>query len=139
MIKIILAGTLSCASISHAYDVQNIYDRIVAANPEVRVVPIIVKKGVLSWCSVACNTGKEIIIAEETLSIVSNEDELAGMIGHEEGHFTYKNEMQADLLGLQYAESAGYNYCKAAQIIKTYEGDDVHPTGAIRYKNTGCQ
>lgn len=119
-------------------DVQRIYNKILAANPGIKVVPIEVKRDIYSWCSEACNTGTRIYVSIEALSDVRNEDELAGLIGHEEAHFVFKDEMKADVLGLNYAAKAGYNYCVAAQILKSYEGDDVHPVGSIRYANTGC-
>lgn len=121
----------------HAMDVQLIYNRMVLAN-NIKALPIHVKKGVLKTCSLACTNGHEITVSEELLKLVHNEDELASVIGHEMGHATYKSELKADVLGLKYAKRAGYNYCKAAQFLKGYMKDKVHPSGAERYKNSGC-
>ena len=116
---------------------QQIYDRIITANG-LSAVPISVESGVLDTCSLACTDRSSITVTVELLAIVKNEDELAGVIGHEIAHMLYKDELKADKQGLLYAKKAGYNYCKAAQFLKNYLEDDTHPSGAVRYKNSGC-
>lgn len=117
--------------------VYSVYNKLVRAN-HVRKLPIYVKSGILSTCSLACTDGHQIIVSTELLSYVKNDDELAGVIGHEMGHALYREELKADIVGLHYAKKAGYGYCKAAQFLKGLKGDREHPEGNIRYKNTGC-
>lgn len=124
-------------NLAFSYNVQAIYDKLVAAN-NVNRLPIVVKNNARQWCSLACSNGVRIVVTSELLSLVSNEDELAGVIGHEMAHSIYLDEMKADGLGLEYAKRAGYNYCKAAQLLKRFIADKEHPDGSIRYKNTGC-
>ncbi len=142
MLGVLLSASIWAMSVPEdtvdGKDVQKIYDKIVRANPGVRRVPIYVKEGVYTWCSEACNMGNEIIVSKEAFEVIKNEDELAGIIGHEEAHFVYRDEMKADILGLQYAAKAGYDRCTAAQLLKGYRADKVHPSGATRYANTGC-
>ncbi len=119
--------------------VQNIYTKLTAAN-SLPVSHIYVKEGVVSWCSVACALGPDIIVSTELLDSAENEEEVAFIIGHELGHISHlgESEMDADIFGLDYINKAGYNGCKGAQILKTFMGDKKHPDGTIRYANTKC-
>lgn len=119
--------------------VHAVYKKLIDANKEVKELPIYVKSDFSHECSLACTDGNEIIVTTELLLVVKNEHELAGVIGHEMAHARHRDEMKADLLGLRYAQKAGYNRCKAAQIMKLYGEDEEHPSGAVRYKNTGCK
>ena len=134
--KLILAAIL--ISFSASADVQQIYSRLVQANGG-KPIPLYILSGKISTCSLACTDGRKIIITQELLSLVHNDDELAGVIGHEMAHMVHSSELKADVLGLQYAQKAGYNYCRAAQFLKGLIGDDTHPSGAVRYSNTGCK
>ena len=124
----------SFASVSESRAKQ-IYQKLLRATG-VRPLALVVKAGV---CSLACTNGRQIFISRELLRIVRNEDELAGVIGHEMAHAKYSSELKADVLGLKYAKQAGYSYCRAAQILKGLEKDTNHPGGSTRYKNTGCK
>lgn len=115
-----------------------VYIRLYKAN-NIQSIPMFVKKGVIKECSLACTDKTKITLAIELLYAVKNQDELAGVIGHEMAHMIYKDELKADVLGLQYAKKAGYDYCKAAQYLKRMLKDSVHPAGIDRYKNTGCK
>lgn len=128
-----------CFCLPALASVQSIYNRLVKANG-LKQHNINVMSGVYDQCSLACTDFVNITITTELLSQVRNEDELAGVIGHEMAHAVYHDsELKADVLGLQYAAKAGYNYCKAAQFLKNFLADADHPSGAVRYKNTGCK
>lgn len=128
---------------AYSYDVNKIYKKLLAANNITSNVPIytVSAGGVPEVCSLACTDDYKtrLTVTYELLKYVINEDELAGVIGHEMAHGVYKDEMKADVLGLEYAEKAGYNKCKAAQLMKSYGADSNHPSGSKRYKNTGCK
>lgn len=143
VLALLISITTASWAVNHtsgisAREVQRVYNNLARSNPQVRKVSISVQKGVYSWCSLACNTGNQIIVSEEALDYIQNTAELAGIIGHELAHFVYKDEKKADILGLQYAHAAGYRWCVAAQFLKGLEGDLKHPSGEIRYRNTGC-
>ena len=118
---------------------QNVYKRLTRANNIKPLSFVIIKEHNRRECSLACTDGRTLTITTKLLSIVRNEDELAGVIGHEMAHAVYGNEMKADVQGLKYAKRAGYNYCRAAKFLKSLVGDNKHPDGNIRYKNTGCK
>lgn len=128
---------------AYSYNVTNIYKRLLKANNIKSNVPVYVMAAGAAppACALACTDDfkTQIIVTYELLKYVVNEDELAGVIGHEMAHGIHRNEMKADILGLEYAEKAGYNRCKAAQLMKSYGASKDHPDGMIRYKNTGCR
>ena len=136
---LLLLGSYSLSGM--AYDVQAISDAVADANNLTRITTY-VANNTFAECGenfTACSNGKVIVLSELLLSRVQNEDELAGVIGHEMAHKVYRDEMKADVLGLEYAEHAGYNYCRAAQmLLKTGAGGKGHPSGQTRYENTGC-
>lgn len=136
MKKIICGILLLIHGVSFA-GVQEVFNKLIKAN-HLRNRPIVVRSNVTSWCSLACSDGNRIVVSNELLALVKNDDELAGVIGHELAHDIYKGELEADLLGLKYAAKAGYDYCKAAQMLKPLKKDKQHPNGSDRYKNTGC-
>lgn len=142
----LISGILLCLSLSAFADaveafnnqhVQNVYNRLLRATG-VKPLPIYVLSGVLNRCSLSCTNGQRIVVTTELLSLVKNEDELAGVIGHEMAHAIYTSELEADILGLKYAQKAGYSYCRAAQFMKGFAEDSKHPSGSVRYKNSGC-
>lgn len=137
MKRILLALFLCIFTIQAHSGVQNVYNKLIKATGEKRL-PIYIKKGILKKCSIACTDGKQIFISVELLSLVKNDDELAGVIGHEMAHRYFKSELMADLQGLRYAQKAGYGYCIAAQFMKNFAEDKNHPSGEVRYKNSGC-
>lgn len=118
--------------------VYSVYTKLLKAN-HLPYMPIYIKSDILNTCSLACTDGHKILIAKELLSLIKNDDELAGVIGHELAHRYYSSELQADVLGLYYAQKAGYGYCKAAQFLKGFIADAKHPSGDVRYKNSGCK
>jgi len=118
-------------------DVFSVHTKLISAN-RLRSIPLYIRD--MEECGLACTNGKRVIISPSLLVFVRNDDEMAGVIGHELAHQFYLGEMQADVLGLKFAQKAGYSYCKAAQFLKRLKGGDgIHPEGAVRYKNTGCK
>lgn len=126
-----------CPTLAFAASPQAIYKKLLKATG-VRALPFYVISKATPLCSLACTDGRAIYVSTKLLATVRNEDELAGVIGHEMAHAVYSNESRADVLGLKYAARAGYRYCVAAQFLKQLSGDDRHPDGYTRYKNTGC-
>ena len=136
---LILFNTVAFAAVS-VDDVPRVYLKLVHAN-QIKQLPIIVAQDTYKYCGqnyVACYNEEAIIITYDILNEIKNEDELAGIIGHEMAHAKTGDELEADVIGLTYAAKAGYNYCKAAQLMRNWEADPEHPSGADRYKNTGC-
>ncbi len=134
----LIFSILFISSVLYAASPQEIYKKLLVAN-NINSLPLYVTAGDNSTCSLACTNGKYILVTFRLLKLVNNDEELAYVIGHEMAHATYSNEMDADLLGLQYVKKAGYQYCVAAQLMKSFLADKDHPDGAIRYKNTGCR
>lgn len=137
----ILAEGFILAKSAHASlsvkQIHQMYHKMCAAN-KIKILPIYVKSGSPCNGSLACTNLHRITLSTELLSLVKNDDELAGVIGHEMAHAVHKSELKSDVLGLKYAQKAGYGYCVAAQFLKGYIEDAKHPSGAVRYKNSGC-
>lgn len=115
----------------------------------------------------AYNTGDSIVIYQGLIDKVTNDDELALVIGHEMSHSTLMHmgdsglnpsndpalqsilESQADKMGAIYMMKAGYDICKGREFFKIMgidpkeadfpKGDD-HPSDGYRYKqlNINC-
>lgn len=136
--KSLLIIILACVPVLTNASPQSVYNKLVKANGVKRIPLVIAAKGPGN-CSLACTNGQRILITQTLLNVVRNEDELAGVIGHEMAHQIHNSELRADVLGLKYAQRAGYSYCRAAQLLKLYEADSEHPSGSVRYKNTGCK
>ena len=128
---------LFCVPCAAALNPAAVYEKLVKANG-IKKLPLYVRSVGEGNCRFACTNGISITITDELLSVIDNEDELAGVLGHEMGHAIHHDEMKADILGLDYAEKAGYNRCVAAQLLKKWGADDDHPDGGTRYRNTHC-
>lgn len=131
---------LFAANAAFSFSAESVYEKLLAANPNVPRLPIVVRSDIYDWCSLACTNGTRIYISTELLNLVKNEEELSAIIGHEMAHnmLSGESEMDADVIGLDYAVRAGYNKCKAARIMLNYAEDHNHPSGDKRYRNTGC-
>lgn len=93
----------------------------------------------------AYSDGRDIVVYTGLLKHATYSN-VAFVLGHELGHHylqhkmsNWSNEYAADKAGYVYAEHAGYNACKAADILKSWpDSSKSHPGGLDRYKALGC-
>lgn len=99
---------------------------------------------------IAGTNGRDLRISTGMLSILQNEDELAGVLAHELSHVirgdiskspSKTRELRADELGFQITHNMGYNVCKGIRVMKRMQrdfgdkDDQFHPNWSVRYNN----
>jgi Zn-dependent protease with chaperone function len=132
---------------------NRIYRELIAQTGQVqdRIPLVVSKEPILN----ASNSGTEITVYAKLLE-VTNDDELALILGHEIAHGmlghlavvqTYPSpiaisvlEGNADKMGAIYMMKAGYNICRGREIFKTWRDDygnalgQDHPAHSYRYE-----
>lgn len=61
---------------------------------------------------------KGVHVSTFLLSLIKNDNELALILGHESAHARgIRNEDEADLIGAEYANKAGFNVCQGREVM----------------------
>lgn len=140
--------------------VQEIYHKLLTETGQVQdALPLQVDE---SSTVNAFNDGSRVVIYRGMLNFVTNEDELALVLGHEIAHGMLKHlayqeflsstlstseaEANADKMGAVYMLKAGYNVCVARDLWRRMRIEDGnaqgqdHPTFSYRYDelDIGC-
>ena len=136
---------LSMSGASHATtkaDATRIYNKLVALSGVGR--PLLVFS---SDQNINAYSSSDSVIVTQGMLNITNNAELALVIGHELGHIAHGDpyssksaEYAADKYGAQLISKAGYNVCYAARLfIKLgYPEGKTHPSDISRYRRLGC-
>lgn len=171
MLALVVASVLSISdaiiyNLSPTAQIKHVYSEITSHN-RVPVLPLELRKDHDDICqntltANAYTDGTKIVVCAGLLNPrsdapVDNEDQLAFVLAHEEGHLSpdvyhlpaMKVELGADKKAMEYLRHTHYDACKGAKwLLKTGDGGysydekgnktGYHPGGKERYKALGC-